>query len=325
MKFVNSYYLPSGRAFVLQTDDGYLIECTEMRDVSVGGKENYEVRNSLDPRVVWRHVVDYEDKWLLTVSTQKGCAYNCQFCDVAKLPFKGNLSTEEILQQIEFLLNSTPYVNRSSKVKIGFARMGEPSHNLDNVLEAMVMLPIISKTKDKEFIWLPCFNSILPRKVSGGYSGFTVIEKVLEVKNRIFDGFLHFQISVNSTDEEVRKILFGNADVLTIEEIVKYINKSNIRNRTVTLNFIVMKGISIDIEYLMKLRLNKDKFTVKLIPLNKTWNAKEHKLKTVANYENYKELEKIKREFISRGVPVVIDAIAKCEEAGLCCGQLVQL
>jgi adenine C2-methylase RlmN of 23S rRNA A2503 and tRNA A37 len=63
-----------------------------MRDVNIQGKQHLEVRNSNDPHVIWKHLRPFEEKWLLTVSTQKGCTYNCKFCDVADLPFKGNLS-----------------------------------------------------------------------------------------------------------------------------------------------------------------------------------------------------------------------------------------
>jgi hypothetical protein len=57
--------------------------------------------------------------------------------------------------------------------------------------------------------------------------------------------------------------------------------------------------------------------------MNKTENGADNGLETVANYDNYEELEKLGKEFNDIGVPTVIDAIAKCEEAGLCCGQLV--
>lgn len=317
MNIKNVLYLPTGRIFLLETKDGYLIESTEMRDVSVGGKQHREVRESLDPHIIWKHIVPYTDKWLLTVSTQKGCMYNCKFCDVAKLPFKGNLTQYEIESQIEMLIDSTPYITKSNKVKIGFARMGEPAMNLDNVLLAIANLPYIAFKP--RFKWLPCFNSILPRKAKD------VIDRVIDVKEREYNGFLHFQISCNSTDESARKKLFGGADVLSVEEVIEQVNKHNITNRTVTLNFIVMKGIEVDVNKLKKMGLNKDKFHVKLIPLNKTNNAKENNLETYANYSNYEDLLRLKKEFNSAGIPIVIDAIAKCEEAGLCCGQLAQI
>jgi 23S rRNA (adenine2503-C2)-methyltransferase len=321
MRFKNAFYLPSGRVFLLETEDGHPVECTEMRDVSVGGKEHLEVRKTLDPHVVWRHLVPYEDKWLLTVSTQKGCVHKCKFCDVPNLPFKGNLTSGEILSQIDFILKSSPYVKYSNKAKIGFARMGEPAHNFTNVRNAVVMMKPIWP----EFNWLPCFNSILPKKVMGGLNGRDVLREVVCLKERDFNGFLHFQISCNSTDEKIRKELFGGADVLSIEEIISEINKEKITNRTITLNFIVMKGVPVDVNKLVKLGLNSDKFCVKLIPLNITDRAENNKLETYANYSNYDDLLELGCKFNDAGVPTVIDAIAKCEEAGLCCGQLAHI
>jgi len=324
MRIKDVCHLPSGRIFLVDCD-GYLIECTEMRDVSVGGKENYEVRNSLDPHIIWKHLKPYSEKWLLTVSTQKGCPHKCQFCDVPSLEFKGNLTDIEIENQIRLILDLSPYVQRSDKVKIGFARMGEPAHNIDNVLTIVKRLPVISRSMSRHYRWLPCFNSILPRKTIEGVDGFEIIDRVMEVKENNYDGFLHFQISVNSTNESKRKELFGGADVLGIEEIINYLNKFEITNRTVTLNFIVMEGIEIDVNKLKRMGLTGDRFRVKLIPLNSTIRSETNHLETYANYNNYEVLEKLGNDFNKIGVPTVIDAIAKCEEAGLCCGQLAQI
>ncbi len=310
-------YLPSGRIFIQQTGD-YIIESTEMRDVAVSGKNHMMVRETQDPKEIWKHLVSYYEKWLLTVSTQKGCTHNCKFCDVAPLPFKGNLSQSEIEQQVITILESSPYVTRSKKVKIGFARMGEPAWNLKNVLGAMKNLPNISDSMNRNFNWLPCFNTILPK-------GANVLEEVIDFKESQYNGMLHLQLSCNSTDESKRKELFGGADVIPLEEIISIANKKNITKRTITLNFIVMEGVEVSVEKLSKMGLSGDKFTVKLIPLNNTNNAIGNDLKTLANYSNYEKLVKLGKEFNKAGVPTVIDAIAKCEEAGLCCGQLTQI
>ena len=318
MNIQNVLYLPSGRIFLIETNDGYLIESTEMRDVSVDGKEHFEVRNSTDPHVIWKHLVSYRDKWLLTVSTQKGCQHNCEFCDVANLPFKGNLTQDEIEEQVYTILENSLYVKESNKVKIGFARMGEPAWNLDNVLGAMENLHRISADLGRQYKWLPCFNSILPRRAD-------CLDAVIETKEKYFGGFLHFQVSCNSTDENMRRKLFGGADVFTIEEVVSRVNKLDITNRTVTLNFIVMKDVEVSVDKLKKMGLSRDKFAVKLIPLNDTINAGDNNLETYANYSNYEDLLKLKEEFEREDIPVVVDAIAKCEESGLCCGQLAQI
>lgn len=324
MKIDNVFYLPSGRIFLLD-NKGYKIECTEMRDVSINGKLHEEVRTSNDPHVIWKHLVDYKEKWLMTVSTQMGCTHQCTFCDVAKLPFNGNLSQEEIENQIICLIKMTPYVKQCDKLKIGFARMGEPGHNLDAVIETIERLPIISESLDRDFKWLPCFNTILPRKTSEGLNATDIIDTVLWVKESKYNGFLHFQISCNSTDEAKRRELFGGANVFTIEEMIAYFSKQKISNRTITLNFIVMDGVEVDVQKLKKMGLNKDKFMVKLIPLNETIEAKKNNLKTYANYNNYEKLLSLRDEFKKEGIPTVVDAIAKCEEASLCCGQLAYI
>lgn len=340
IKPIRTFYLPSGRVILSKVKGDYPIESTEMRDISVDGKQHSDVRESLDPRVVWKHSIDVQDKWLLTVSTQKGCVHNCKFCDVAPLSFKGNLTGEEILEQIMMLVASTPEImaGGTRKAKIGFARMGEPAHNFDNVTDlitkylvdkqAVTMKSDYTKNfnkANKHIDWLPCFNSILPMKTTEGLTGEDIIRRLLNLKEKKWNGKLHFQISCNSTDEEVRKKLFGGADVLPLEKLIEIVNKYPITNRTVTLNFIVMQGVPINIDYLIRLGLNPEKFAVKLIPLNRTDNAEKNNLETVYNYNNYEELQKYAEKFAENGIPVVYDAIAKCEEAGLCCGQLAHI
>lgn len=334
LKFKETFNLPSGRVFIFETEDGYLIESTEMQDVSTSKKIDDEVRNSLDPRVIWQHLVPKKDKWLFTVSTQKGCVHNCKFCDVAPLPFEGNLSEGEILEQLELMLMVSPHyalaprnANISHKGKIGFARMGEPAHNLFNVSE--VIKGLANKRLFRNIDWLPCFNTIVPKTAGFGkpnnrFSGEDIVKEVLILKEKFCNGMLHFQISCNSTDEAKRKELFGGADVLPLENIIKIINEHEITNRTVALNFIVMEGVPVDIPYLQKLGLNGEKFVVKLIPLNRTNNSEDNGLKTYANYATYEKLQALTAEFKAAGVPVIMDSIARCEEAGLCCGQLVQ-
>lgn len=323
----NVYYLPSGRIFVGHFKDDpnrYKIEFTEMRDVAVDGKLHKEVREEVIPEKVWPHLVSYEHKWLLTVSTQMGCTLNCSFCDVAPLEFKGNLAYYKILEQVIYLLESTPYVTESNKVKIGFARMGEPAYNLDNVLKAIRYLPVVSNMLDRKYTWLPCFNTVLPFKTDK-YTYKKVLREVVKVKEEDYDGFLHLQLSCNSTDEEIRrKKLFRTKNITPIKDIIKFINDElEITNRTVTLNFIVMKDIPVDVDVLMSYGLNPEKFVVKLIPLNRTDNSVKNNLETYANYKNYEDLVELAEKFKKHSIPVIYDAIARCEEAGLCCGQLV--
>ena len=67
LEFVRRFNLPSGACFVSKTESGYFIEQSLMQDVSMGGKFNEEVRNSLDPNVIWKHLIPVKDKLLMTV------------------------------------------------------------------------------------------------------------------------------------------------------------------------------------------------------------------------------------------------------------------
>jgi 23S rRNA (adenine2503-C2)-methyltransferase len=66
------------------------------------------------------------------VSTQVGCAVGCTFCMTGREGVKRQLGSAEIAAQVA-LARARGHVVR----KVVFMGMGEPSHNLDNVLEAI--------------------------------------------------------------------------------------------------------------------------------------------------------------------------------------------
>ncbi|MCM2276792.1 MAG: RNA methyltransferase [Oligoflexia bacterium] len=70
----------------------------------------------------------------LCVSTQVGCAVGCAFCMTGKSGLLRQLGSAEIVAQVA-AARSRRTVN-----KVVFMGMGEPSHNLNNVLEAIELL-----------------------------------------------------------------------------------------------------------------------------------------------------------------------------------------
>lgn len=70
----------------------------------------------------------------LCVSTQVGCAVGCRFCMTGKSGLIRQVSSMEILAQVVLARRL-----RTVK-KVVFMGMGEPAHNLDNVLEAIDLL-----------------------------------------------------------------------------------------------------------------------------------------------------------------------------------------
>ena len=78
----------------------------------------------------------------LCVSSQVGCALNCQFCSTATQGFNRNLSTAEIIGQVWVAarhLGNVPHRQRklTNVVMMG---MGEPLANFDNVVRAMSIM-----------------------------------------------------------------------------------------------------------------------------------------------------------------------------------------
>jgi 23S rRNA (adenine2503-C2)-methyltransferase len=78
----------------------------------------------------------------LCVSSQIGCALNCQFCSTGAQGFNRNLSTAEIIGQVwvaaKYLGNVTHQNRRITNVVM--MGMGEPLANFDNVLKAMKLM-----------------------------------------------------------------------------------------------------------------------------------------------------------------------------------------
>ncbi|HBX55859.1 MAG TPA: rRNA methyltransferase, partial [Pseudomonas sp.] len=70
----------------------------------------------------------------LCVSSQVGCAVGCVFCMTGKSGLLRQLSTAEIVAQVALARRFRPVK------KVVFMGMGEPAHNLDNVLEAINLL-----------------------------------------------------------------------------------------------------------------------------------------------------------------------------------------
>ena len=53
---------------------------------------------------VQHHDVDLMDKWVATISSQKGCPMKCTFCDVHKYGFFGNASLPDLEYQIRYIV-----------------------------------------------------------------------------------------------------------------------------------------------------------------------------------------------------------------------------
>ncbi len=76
----------------------------------------------------------------ICVSSQVGCAVNCQFCMTALLGAKRNLGSGEIVGQIIAVLNDRGVDADRERINLVFMGMGEPFLNYENFIKAVRLL-----------------------------------------------------------------------------------------------------------------------------------------------------------------------------------------
>jgi 23S rRNA (adenine2503-C2)-methyltransferase len=80
------------------------------------------------------------DRATICISSQVGCAVDCQFCMTALLGVKRNLSPGEIVGQICAVLNDQHVSPPQDRVNLVFMGMGEPFLNYENFMKAVRLL-----------------------------------------------------------------------------------------------------------------------------------------------------------------------------------------
>ena len=83
----------------------------------------------------------------LCVSTQVGCAVGCVFCMTGREGLLRQVGSAEIVAQVALARTLRPVK------KVVFMGMGEPAHNLDNVLEAIDLLGTVGNIGHKNLVF----------------------------------------------------------------------------------------------------------------------------------------------------------------------------
>jgi len=81
----------------------------------------------------------YGTRTTLCLSSQVGCAMGCTFCATGMMGIKRNLTAGEITGQVVTMLNAHGHPG-NDPVNLVFMGMGEPLHNLDQVMAAFSLL-----------------------------------------------------------------------------------------------------------------------------------------------------------------------------------------
>lgn len=143
---------------------------------------------TLDDGLVIETVVIPCDRGRTTVcvSSQVGCAMNCQFCYTGRMGLKRNLTAAEIVEQAVYARRLLSH-EVGSITNVVFMGMGEPFHNIDNVIKAANIMV------DENGLHFS------PRKVTVSTSGL-----VPQLKRFLRECNCALAVSLNATTDEVR-------------------------------------------------------------------------------------------------------------------------
>jgi 23S rRNA (adenine2503-C2)-methyltransferase len=133
----------------------------------------------------------------LCVSTQVGCAVGCLFCMTGRDGLLRQLDSIEIVAQVALARTLRPVK------RVVFMGMGEPAHNLDNVLEAIELLGIEGGVGHKNLV----FSTVGDRRV---------FERLPQ--GRVKPALA---LSLHTTRPELRQRLLPKAPRIDPEELVE--------------------------------------------------------------------------------------------------------
>lgn len=259
--------------------------------------------------------VDLSEKWVATISTQKGCPMRCQFCDCPKFGFYGNVSWDEMDFMIRTILENES-VKSTKRFNVHFARMGEPTFNRDVLDFAQELRGLVCQYIYADTVH-PVVSTMMPR--SNKY-----LEDFLSywcfIKNDIYGGEAGLQLSINSTDDAQREAQFGgmSLSLREISEIAEWFPLPH--GRKYTLNFAVTENTILDAKELSRL-FDKDQFIVKITPIHKTNAAVKNGFNVTTEYTDYNVYRKFEAPLLAEGWDVIVFVPSAEEDADrITCG-----
>jgi 23S rRNA (adenine2503-C2)-methyltransferase len=189
----------------------------------------------------------------ICVSSQVGCAVNCQFCLTALLGIKRNLSAGEIVGQVIAVLRDQNVSPPADRVNLVFMGMGEPFLNFDNFIKAVRLL--VEGVGIPEPRMTVSTAGIVPRIYDLG---------VEPVRPKL-------AISLAATNDKLRSELMPINRKWNLEKLMTAVREFPLRSREkVTFEYVLLKGVNDSPEHALKLveLVRGVKCKVNLIALN---------------------------------------------------------
>lgn len=260
--------------------------------------------------------VDLSDKWVATISTQKGCPMKCEFCDCPKYGFHGNVSREELAHQVETILRNES-VKSTNRFNVHFARMGEPTFNEDVLWFTVIDLRKLVRQYIAAETIHPVVSTMLP---AANIRLKSFLLQWCHIKNNLYGGEAGLQFSINTTDEKQRQIQF-NGMSHTLSNISTIADSLPMPiGRKYTLNFAVTAETILDAKLLSQL-FDKNKFIVKITPIHKTDAAVKNGFDVTTEYTDYNVYRQFEAPLLAEGWDVIVFVPSEEEDSDrITCG-----
>jgi 23S rRNA (adenine2503-C2)-methyltransferase len=163
----------------------------------------------------------------ICVSSQVGCAVNCQFCLTAKLGLQRNLSAGEIAGQVIAVLDRQAVQVGRDRINLVFMGMGEPFLNYDEFMAAVRLL--VNEAGLAEFRMTVSTSGIVPGILR--LAGETVRPRLA--------------ISLNAPDDLIRERIMPITRKWRIEDVIQAAGQLPLRPRErVTFEYVLLGGLN---------------------------------------------------------------------------------
>jgi 23S rRNA (adenine2503-C2)-methyltransferase len=163
----------------------------------------------------------------ICISSQVGCAVNCQFCLTAKLGIKRNLTAGEIAGQVAAVLNRHNIQIGKDRINLVFMGMGEPFLNYTEFMKSVRLLV--------EGIGIP--ESRMTVSTSGILPGIEAFAlETLRPK---------LALSLNASNDGVRERIMPITRKWNIAALLEAVQKIPLRTREwVTFEYVLLGGVN---------------------------------------------------------------------------------
>lgn len=200
--------------------------------VSEDGTRRYLV-GLADGKMVETVLIPEEGRDTVCISSQVGCAVDCQFCLTAKMGLERNLSAEEIAGQVGMMLDWRGIHPKDKPFNVVMMGQGEPLMNLEAVLEATKIMV------DQRGM------SIAPRRISLSTSG--IIPKMIELGQAKVRPLL--AVSLNASYQEQRERIMPITRKWKLDDLIRVCREFPLKPRErILFEYVMLDGINDSVE-----------------------------------------------------------------------------